>query len=405
MKLTVIPNEFKEAVPVLRQIQKAGFEAYFVGGSVRDALLGKKIHDVDIATSAFPSEIKEIFPRTIDVGIQHGTVMVLAKNQRTYEITTFRTESAYQDFRRPDHVEFVRSLEEDLRRRDFTINAFALKEDGEIIDLFDGLTDLKEKILRAVGDPHERFHEDALRMMRGLRFLSDLGFEFEKETFDAILENHALLEKISVERINVEFTKLMLGSFRTRALQAFAATECYQYCPGLKENSQALLDFAELPDLKIPAEAQAWTLLVYFLKLKKEEISHFLKGWKCSNQLIREVQSLTKGLHFRLHQDWSKLMLYQLGDGALQKVEALMPFFGKENAGQKAAIEYQTLPIHCLKELAVTGADLLQELNPKGGKWVSEVLKTCETAVVCGELENDREAVMSYVRKVYETFQ
>lgn len=142
--------------------------------------------------------------------------MLVLENDEQYEITTFRTESTYQDYRRPDHVEFVRSLAEDLKRRDFTINAFALKEDGEIIDLFDGLQDLEEQILRAVGNPHERFHEDALRMMRGLRFVSQLGFKLEEETFYAIKENHELLGKISVERINVEFIKMLLGNERPR---------------------------------------------------------------------------------------------------------------------------------------------------------------------------------------------
>ncbi len=165
-----------------------------MGGSVRDVLLNQPIHDVDIATSAFPAEIKQIFPKTIDVGIEHGTVLVLEKAGQ-YEITTFRTESAYQDFRRPDHVEFVRSLKEDLKRRDFTINAFAIRENGEIIDLFAGLKDLDQHVLRAVGDPHERFFEDALRMMRGLRFVSQLGFDLENETFAAIKENHQLLKK------------------------------------------------------------------------------------------------------------------------------------------------------------------------------------------------------------------
>ena len=157
MKLKQLPLEYQKAIPVLKKLENEGYEAYFVGGSVRDILLNQPIHDVDIATSAFPEEIKQLFPKTIDIGIEHGTVLVL-ENDEQYEITTFRTESTYQDYRRPDHVEFVRSLAEDLKRRDFTINAFALKEDGEIIDLFDGLQDLEEQILRAVGNPHERFH-------------------------------------------------------------------------------------------------------------------------------------------------------------------------------------------------------------------------------------------------------
>ena len=129
----------------------------------------RPIHDVDIASSAYPEETKAIFDRTVDVGIEHGTVLVL-ENGQEYEITTFRTEDVYVDYRRPSSVSFVRSLEEDLKRRDFTVNAFALNEKGEIVDLFDGLEDLENKLLRAVGVPHERFHEDALRIMRGFRF-------------------------------------------------------------------------------------------------------------------------------------------------------------------------------------------------------------------------------------------
>ena len=141
--MKLIHQTFVQALPLIEQIEAAGFEAYFVGGSVRDALLGKEINDVDIATSAFPAEIKQIFPKTIDVGIEHGTVMVLWDGE-AYEITTFRTESTYQDFRRPDKVEFVRSLEEDLKRRDFTVNALAMDKNGQIMDYFNGQEDLKQ---------------------------------------------------------------------------------------------------------------------------------------------------------------------------------------------------------------------------------------------------------------------
>src|SRR5699024_8631518 len=130
-----MPQEYIKARPIINKLEQAGFEAYFVGGSVRDILLHQKIHDVDIATSAFPAEVKAIFPKTIDIGIEHGTVLVLSEGEQ-YEITTFRTESTYQDFRRPDDVQFVRSLEEDLKRRDFTINALALNKKGTVIDLF-----------------------------------------------------------------------------------------------------------------------------------------------------------------------------------------------------------------------------------------------------------------------------
>ena len=187
MRINNLPQEFKKALPVIDKLNQAGYEACFVGGSVRDCILNLPIHDVDIATSAFPAEIKEVFEKTIDVGIEHGTVLVLHQDE-SYEITTFRTESTYQDYRRPDHVDFVRSLEEDLKRRDFTINALALNAQGQIIDLFHGLEDLQNKRLKAVGIAAERFQEDALRMMRGLRFVSQLGFDLEeKEIKDKII--------------------------------------------------------------------------------------------------------------------------------------------------------------------------------------------------------------------------
>src|SRR5699024_10072464 len=150
MIIKKLPPIFEPARPVLQKIEQAGFEAYFVGGCVRDTILGDPIHDIDIATSAYPSEIKQIFKRTVDTGIEHGTVMIL-DNGVGYETTTFRTESGYQDFRRPDNVTFVRSLAEDLQRRDFTINALALRENGEVVDLFDGLGDLQRRLIRAVG--------------------------------------------------------------------------------------------------------------------------------------------------------------------------------------------------------------------------------------------------------------
>lgn len=212
MKLNNLPSEFQKALPILEKIKNKNYEVYFVGGSVRDVLLNRPIHDVDIATSAYPQEIKTIFSRTVDVGIEHGTVLVL-NGDDGYEVTTFRTEDVYVDFRRPSHVNFVRSLNEDLKRRDFTINALALTDKGEIIDLFHGIEDLNQKVLRAVGVAKERFREDALRILRGFRFAAHLDFIIEKETLEAMKESSSLLEKISIERSFIELDKLLTSPF------------------------------------------------------------------------------------------------------------------------------------------------------------------------------------------------
>lgn len=398
MKLKQLPREYQKAIPVLNKLEQAGFEAYFVGGSVRDILLDQPIHDVDIATSAFPEEIKQLFPKTIDIGIEHGTVLVLAEEEQ-YEITTFRTESTYQDYRRPDHVEFVRSLEEDLKRRDFTINAFALKEDGQIIDLFDGLADLENQILRAVGDPQERFHEDALRMMRGIRFVSQIGFTLEQETAAAIQANHSLLGKISVERINVEFIKMLLGKEHSTGLRTFVETQCYIYCPGLRDYGEALLRFADLPDEPLQTESQAWALLIDQLGLQESEIRPFLKEWKCSNQMIREVQMIVHGLIQRKRQMLEPMVLYCLGKENALKTEELMIYFGETPQLEQVAKCYDQLPITSMRELAIDGKKLLSVSDKKPGKWVSDALQAAERAVVEGNLANEASALVDYLQQ------
>lgn len=397
MRLETLPLEFQGAMPILRTLQEAGYEAYFVGGSVRDILLNKPIHDVDIATSAFPAEVKELFHRTIDVGIDHGTVMVVTKEE-TYEVTTFRTESTYQDYRRPDHVEFVRSLKEDLKRRDFTINALAVGIDGEVIDLFDGLADLRNKILRAVGNPHERFHEDALRMMRALRFVSQLGFTMEPQTFEAIREYHSLLAKISVERINVEFVKLMMGPFREAGLRSFVESECYIYCPGLRESGESLLAFADLKGPAIPTERQAWALLMSRLKLTSEDIRKFMKEWKCSNQLTKEVIQMVPALEFRVVYEWDNWSLYQLGRELALSVEYLLQYFNHEPNLEKVRLLYQNLPMHSLKDMALKGNDLMAHFDYPRGAWISSALHALEKEVVEGRLKNNSESLLAFAK-------
>ncbi|MBV7390015.1 CCA tRNA nucleotidyltransferase [Enterococcus alishanensis] len=401
MKLENLPLEFQGAMPILRKLQEAGYEAYYVGGSVRDILLNKPIHDVDIATSAFPAEVKALFRKTIDVGIQHGTVMVITKEE-TYEVTTFRTESTYQDYRRPDHVEFVRSLKEDLKRRDFTINALAVGINGEVIDLFDGLNDLRNKVLRAVGNPYERFHEDALRMMRALRFVSQLGFNLQRETFDAISEYHSLLAKISVERINMEFVKLLMGSFRQAGMRSFVESECYIYCPGLRAYGEGLLSFAELVGPAIPLESQAWTLLIDQIHLPEDKIRSFLKEWKCSNQVIKDVQQMVPALKYRKENEWTAWKLYQIGRELALSVDYLLYYFDQTPNLSKIRMMYQTLPIHSLKDVVIKGNDLFSLFDRPKGPWINEVLRAIEKGIVEGELKNQEKSLIQFAQKYLE---
>lgn len=384
MQVDLTHPEFQAAIPLLEKIEAAGFEAYFVGGCVRDALLGLPIHDVDIATSAYPQEVKAIFNRTVDTGIQHGTVMVL-DHGAGYEITTFRTESGYQDFRRPDEVTFVRSLKEDQLRRDFTINALAARHDGTVIDNFDGLTDLDRHLLRAVGNADDRFQEDALRMMRAVRFESQLGFDLEPATAAALATNAPLLQHIAVERIAVEFERLLLGIKRSAGLSSFLSAGLYRYCPGLADKAGALQQLLALPDTQVTTPATAWLLLANAVNVPAPKL---LKQWKQANQLIREVSAAQAVLPRLLAGDATALDLYRTGQPSLtialdagQLLRADLPVAAVQD-------QYAGLAIHSSQELAVNGGDLIKAgIQP--GRQMGLQLQRLETAVVMGDLPND----------------
>lgn len=222
------------ALIAMKELQKNGFDSFVVGGCVRDSLMGKTAHDWDMTTSAEPEETLRVFRnfRTIPTGIKHGTVTVLIDKQ-PLEITTFRIDGDYKDNRRPDSVRFTRNIENDLSRRDFTVNAIAYNEESGIVDLFGGLEDIKNKIIRSVGDPDRRFNEDALRIMRALRFSATLGFETEEKTAESIKRNKHLLKNIASERIRVELEKLLLGDYSEKILLDFSDV-IFEIIPELK---------------------------------------------------------------------------------------------------------------------------------------------------------------------------
>ncbi|MBF0777759.1 CCA tRNA nucleotidyltransferase [Streptococcus cuniculi] len=401
MRLHNLPSEFQEALPILEKIKQAGFEAYFVGGSVRDAILGRPIHDVDIASSSYPEETKAIFPRTIDVGIEHGTVLVL-EDHGEYEITTFRTEDVYVDYRRPSQVAFVRSLEEDLKRRDFTVNAFALDEEARIIDKFDGLQDLEQKTLRAVGTATERFNEDALRIMRGFRFAASLEFSIEEATFEAMKETAPLLEKISVERIFVEFDKLLLAKGWRRGMEALVASKAYDYLPDMKGKEKHLTaflaSFAE--DFIFQTSEQAWAVLIVYLEIK--DAKSFLKHWKTSNDFQRTVIKLVEIYHLRKQDSVTKQTCYRYGKELLYLVEEV-------RQAQELAVDYklidtmdESLTIHDKHEIVVKGGDVMTTLQIKQGPLLGRLLNEVEHAIVEGDLANEVAPIMAFLKEKIE---
>lgn len=271
---------------VLTELHRNGYEAYIVGGCVRDALLGITPHDYDVTTSAKPQEVEAIFNRTVPTGIKHGTVTVII-GKEPVEVTTFRTEGQYSDSRRPDSVEFVTDLREDLSRRDFTVNAFAYSHNTGLKDYFGGTEDLQAGILRAVGDPEKRFKEDALRILRLFRFASQLDFEIEENTFTAALKLSPTLKNISRERIFAELLKAVAGK-RTAALS-----------PLISSGALAFLGIKKLPDFEVLQKLQKNEKLCLFAFLKESSdaplaVLDKLKGSNEQKQYISRLLTLAE---------------------------------------------------------------------------------------------------------------
>ena len=394
MKINNLPEVFTAALPVLKEINEAGYEAYFVGGSVRDLLLNRHIHDVDIATSAYPMEIKQIFKKTIDTGIKHGTVTILYEGE-SYEITTFRTESGYQDFRRPDHVTFVQNLSEDLKRRDFTINALAMDVDGNIIDHFDGLGDLEKHLIRAVGKAENRFHEDALRMMRAVRFMSQLQFTLEPETEQAISDNHELLSKISVERIRDEFVKMGIAPGSQQAFQIFLDTGLSEEVPGFKGKKENLALYPQL-NFSPTNEANLWALMIILLKLPNDKIPHFMRMWKNSNAMERQVADIVAFFDLISSHAPNNYDLYKAGLETIVSTIDLAHILGQPINGSALVDSYEALPIKNNRDLVVDGHFLLKNGIPAGPR-VGLLLEEIKKAVLEGVISNNEAAITEFI--------
>lgn len=417
-------QEFTKAAPIIHTLNEAGYEAYFVGGAVRDLLLDLPIHDVDIATSAYPDEVQDLFPRHFDVGLDHGTIMVWFEGE-TYEITTFRTESTYQDYRRPDKVTFVQNLEEDLLRRDFTINALAMNPDHKIVDYFHGQKDLAEKVIRAVGNPHDRFNEDGLRMMRGVRFASQLDFHIEPETLVAIAENARILVYIAVERISVEMNKLWVGVNWHRGLDYFLETDLIQYVPYLADYKAVFTDLLDYTSdqVQIPNENFAWALFFWraFQLNDKEElaaiqqhVSQFTKAWKMSNKAQKDILAYLDILVYRAQAaEWTLADLYGRDREKLVLVEAFIE--AQQAAGQEGFVTifktanvqaihalFDQLPIQSLRDLAINGQDIIQEINPENKRTIGQMLQFLEQAVVAEQVVNERAALLDHINRHYQ---
>lgn len=397
MKIKLKDPLFLSALPVLNKIASEGYEAYFVGGCVRDTLLNKPIHDIDIASSARPEEIESIFPNTIDIGKEHGTIIVVY-HHAAYEVTTFRVESDYSDFRRPDSVDFIRNLKEDTLRRDFTINALALNHLGQVFDYHGGQDDLNAGIIRAVGNPASRFQEDALRMVRAIRFASQLGFEIESNTFQAIQDQAHLLDKIAIERVRIEMTKYFMGQYFQEAGNLLCDTGIAQSLPILRgkavEAGIHALQGHTLFNKNLP-ESIYWYYFCSGMGLLKSEVATYLRKWSHSNQVIVEVLALYDLDHRVKGQTLDAWTVYAY---PLDLIQALELVYDQEKSlGQ---IISNQLPIHSRQEMMTDGKELMGWLGlKKGNAQLGHLIQKMERALVEGEISNNPVELKSFALK------
>lgn len=272
---------------IIDRLNEHGYEAYVVGGCVRDMILKREPGDWDITTSARPEQVKALFTRTLDTGIQHGTVTIMI-GKEGYEVTTFRVDGDYTDGRHPDTVTFTPSLEEDLKRRDFTINAMAYNHNTGLVDIFGGREDIEGKVIRCVGNPTERFTEDALRILRAIRFSAQLGFEIEDATRQAITQIAPNLVHVSKERIQVELTKLLLSD-RPEAMKLVYETGISPY---VSETFHKMGEMIGDMPVTVPAKkALRWAL--FLRKGTPEQAVRILRDLKLDNDTIYQVKVLT----------------------------------------------------------------------------------------------------------------
>ena len=450
-----IPAPIKEIAIILNT---EGFQCFLVGGSVRDSIMGFTPKEYDIATNAKPEDVQRIFKYTIPTGIKHGTILVILDDMQV-EITTFRSDGNYSDGRHPDKVEYTASIEDDLPRRDLTINAMAYNVlDGNLIDMFDGMKDIKNKIIRSVGNPYERFTEDGLRIMRAIRFATKLNFNIEKETFEAICHSTGMLTSIAYERIREEFNGILISDNPFRGIELLRKTGILALIMpelmqgfGVAQNRFHKYDvyYHILHTIQAvePLETEELTLLVRLAALfhdiakpmvqkkvsKQEEPVYYnhevvganvakkiMKRLKYSNAEIDFVTLLVRQHMFYYQDEWT--------DGAVRRfmkavgVENIKPLLKLREAdrlgsGNRKDKESKAIPkllaridkiieeenAITVKDLKINGNDLMQEFNLKPGPIVGKILNYLLDLILDEPSLNDKEKLMEKTRIFLES--
>ncbi|MBB5173577.1 CCA tRNA nucleotidyltransferase [Texcoconibacillus texcoconensis] len=384
-----MPADWKAAWDIIVELENHGFSSFIVGGAVRDYVLDKPPGDIDIATTARVEDVQHIFPHVVDVGVDHGTVLVPTTSD-VIEVTQFRGEVNLNDV--------DRSLREDLARRDFTLNAMALTKSGEIIDPFGGKDDLQRRVLRAVENPSDRFEEDPLRLLRALRFAHQYQLSIDQDTERAVYTYSENIQEVAVERIANELEKMTQSSLTYQSMMALLSSPVMQALEGLKVKELYEKLKQNRVHFVVDSSLLLWSLLSFDWnnETSAREVLGTFKRSKALRKDVREIHDIA--LQTR-REGWSSWLLYQLGKERLEASEVIRALID-HNQPNVALLHdrFCKLPIQNKKELAVNGKMLIEKLSIDHRSEIGDGLRRIEKAVVSGEVVNQKEAIYEWLK-------
>lgn len=391
----------------MKKLDQQGFQAYIVGGFVRDLILQHRSKDIDIATDARPNQVISLFNRTAPTGLQHGTVTVMI-DKIPIEVTTFRMEKDYDDHRHPSVVQFVNSLEADLSRRDFTINAMAIGIDGELYDPFGGEEDLQRGLIRAVGNAEQRFDEDALRMIRAIRFATTLQFKIESSTEGALLNNRSLCQHLSIERIVAELEKILDSEYSCSGIQRFFNYHLWKHLPVFCRWNWIEPTVHQYQMFDLQGDRITKWLFLFLLGNQSDIVIrcqdlHFSNHDK--NECLQAFDCYQLGIE-NLDEESIIRILLKYGLQTVKRAFSLTQFMQNSSTISIERFEHlwNRMMIHHLKELAINGNDLLSITNRSPGSWIAKSLEELLFLVASGKLPNHRQNLLEEGRRIVKTF-
>jgi tRNA nucleotidyltransferase (CCA-adding enzyme) len=418
--MMIDPRIEEQASYIVKTLIDHQYEAYWVGGFVRDRLLGRATQDIDIATSAKPEQVMSLFERCKPTGLQHGTVLVIVEGT-PFEVTTFRKEAGYDNYRRPSEVIFIQDIQGDLSRRDFTMNAMAIDQSGALIDPFGGQEDLRNGVLRSVGDPHLRFGEDALRMMRCIRFAAEYHLTIDELTWNALLKQAPLLAHIAMERIRAELERIVMGSDCGRGLHLFVKSGLFRHFKSDIAIDFELLTKVEQGELtvwlsRIEEPNVRWALLLLLLDTSSEEALTAMRMLTFANQSFTEISDIlsfhewylseienpskrsnlaltlklgTVKYGMMVSRQWLK-MITEVNELMIERFPYRAEWLQLASQGEQWLLE---LPVVNLHDLQITGRDLIK-MGCIPGPRIGQVLNIMLEEAAIGLIDNDKKQLI-----------